>query len=124
LRASGVDVLVSLEAEHRISSATVAEQGILHHQVLFTDMKPPAAHDVIDLCIEIDAYFARQLSVCVHCKAGLGRTGTVLAAYLIWRGRDVRAAIAEIRKREPKFVSSAAQESFLHALSEAIHSQH
>jgi atypical dual specificity phosphatase len=41
----------------------------------------------------------------VHCLAGEGRTGCVLAAYLIrTRGLSADAAMAEIRKAKPQFI--------------------
>jgi atypical dual specificity phosphatase len=45
----------------------------------------------------------------VHCAGGLGRTGTVLAAYLVHRGRSAEEAIAEIRRQRPGSVETPAQ---------------
>lgn len=120
LRGAGVDVLISLEAEHRLDSTHVRRHGIAHYQAPFTDMRAPAAHDMIDLCLELDRLFAEGSSVCVHCRAGLGRTGTVLAGYLIWTGLTAKEAIQKVRLRENKFVSTEAQERFLVALAEAM----
>jgi atypical dual specificity phosphatase len=75
---------------------------------------------MIDLCLELDRLFAEGSSVCVHCRAGLGRTGTVLAGYLIWTGLTAKEAIQKVRLREHKFVSTEAQERFLIALAEAM----
>ncbi len=120
LRECGVDVLISLESEHHLSGSSVAAAGILHREAGFADMRAPAAHDMIDLCMELDALFAAGKSVCVHCKAGLGRTGTVLAGYLIWRGQKATAAIQAIRAKQNRFVSTDAQERFLAALEVAM----
>ncbi|KAK4044982.1 hypothetical protein OUZ56_032388 [Daphnia magna] len=124
LREAGVDVLISLEAEHDLATAEVEAASIEHRSAPFADMHAPAAHDMIDLCITLDGLFAAGKSVCVHCRAGLGRTGTVLAAYLLWKGHSVDEALQKIRAKEPKFVSTETQERFLRALAEAIGDAH
>lgn len=53
----------------------------------------------------------------VHCHAGLGRTGTLCAAYLILRrGFAPEAAIAAIRALRPGSIESPGQEAGLLAL--------
>src|SRR5262245_47236176 len=63
-------------------------------------MDGEAPDDLERLCELIDAMKQRSLGTFVHCQAGQGRTGTVLAAYLIWSER-VRAwdAIDQVRQR-------------------------
>ncbi len=44
-------------------------------------------------------------AVLVHCLAGEGRTGSVLAAYFIkYRGMGATEALAFLRERKPAFV--------------------
>jgi len=56
----------------------------------------------------------------VHCRAGLGRTGTVLAAHLIWEGKGSLSALEYVRRIEPRWVQSEAQVKFLEAFSNKV----
>ena len=57
--------------------------------------------------------------VAVHCGGGLGRTGTLVAAYLAQaRGLSADEAIAEVRKARPGSVETAAQEAAVRAFAE------
>ena len=49
----------------------------------------------------------------VHCEAGLGRTGTLLAAYLISEGRSSEEAIRLVREVEQGAVETKQQMQFL-----------
>jgi protein-tyrosine phosphatase len=54
----------------------------------------------------------------VHCEGGIGRTGTMAAAYWIARGLTVADAIARIRKARRGAVESEDQKRVLHRFAE------
>ena len=62
------------------------------------------------LQVIVDESLKKKSPVVVHCSAGLGRTGTMLASYLVQRGSNTAEALAQVRKRRPGSVETADQE--------------
>ena len=50
------------------------------------------------------------MGVAVHCTAGKGRTGTVLAAYFVNAGLSAREAIQKVRTLRPGSIETPGQE--------------
>jgi ABC-type phosphate transport system ATPase subunit len=115
LRQLGIRRLVSLEPT-AFSPARLAEHGIASVHLPIADMEAPgieAAHAVIT---ETEDRIRRGEPTIYHCKGGLGRTGTLLAAHLIVRGMAPLHTLEELRSIHPRYVQSIAQERFLDQL--------
>ena len=56
----------------------------------------------------------------VHCLGGIGRTGTVLAAWLVREGLTAVEALRRVRLIDAQYVQTAEQEEFLQRYEDAI----
>lgn len=108
LRRQGVGAVLSLTETPLPEEAVAAhELAMLHLPV--PDLHPPAPEQFMTALSFIDRQRSLGHAVVVHCLAGQGRTGAVLAAYLIRRGTPPDAALQEVRARCPGAVGSESQ---------------
>ena len=80
----------------------------------FQPPKPDQLHWAVDF---IERHNRHGAAVLVHCLGGLGRTGTVLACYLVAHGYAPDAAITEVRRARPGSIESDGQEQAVHDFS-------
>lgn len=118
LRDIGVTVLVTLETEPL--RAPLVDYGIRGLIFPIEDMAAPAVDAAIAHCARVAALIAEGQVVALHCRAGLGRTGTMLAAQLVHEGRSAAEALAEARRIEPRWVQSDEQIDFLARFERAL----
>lgn len=68
--------------------------------------------DEINLAVDfINEQIRNKQAVMVHCAAGLGRAGTILACYFIkYKNFSAKQAIKKIRDERPGSIQSESQE--------------
>lgn len=108
LRQQGIQVLLSL-TEVPVRRDWVEDVGLLVMHVPIEDMEAPTQEQLDRCASALDRARAQGMGVAVHCTAGLGRTGSVLAAHLVAQGFTPRAAIARVRELRPGSVETDEQ---------------
>lgn len=108
LRQHGIQLLISL-TEQPPPRRWVNEAGLFLMHVPVQDMEPPT-QEQIDHCVAaLDKARAGQMGAAVHCGAGLGRTGVILACWLVATGVSAQNAIARVRRLRPGSIETDEQ---------------
>lgn len=122
LVAEGVGALVTL-SEEPLDRVAIARHGLRYLHLPVADMTAPSVEEVDRAVSFIERAQEDDLPAAVHCRAGLGRTGTLLACCLVKQGRDSADAVAEIRRLRPGSIETRDQELVVHAYGEHCRAQ-
>jgi atypical dual specificity phosphatase len=107
LKRRGITAVLSLTGR---SPPEVEAAGFATHAIAVRDFHPPTPEQLEDAVSFLERVVTEGGACAVHCGAGLGRTGTVVAAWLVRRGRSPDEAIREVRNRRPGSIETASQE--------------
>ena len=107
---SGVRVLINLH-QRRHPAAVLQKYGLIEVHLPVPDFSPPTQAQLERGVSAIEQATATGTRVAVHCGGGLGRTGTLLACYLVKRGLSPDAAIQRVRELRPGSVETPQQEA-------------
>lgn len=119
LQRVGITTLISL-LEAPLDEDRLKPFGLKSIWVPVKDMQAPSIEQALCLCETIDHLLSEHEVIAVHCLAGMGRTGTALAAYLIWEGQSALDALENVRSIEPRWVQSQVQIEFLNEFELAL----
>lgn len=119
LRGQRVDVLVSL-TETPVDPEALAAHGIEPMHLPVPDFAAPTQDQLDWYIAAVEKWTAEDCVVGTHCEAGLGRTGTFLAALFVARGYGGDAAIAEVRRLRPGSIETKAQEEAVRELARRL----
>ena len=118
-----IDIIVSLLETSELKSLgcdNLTKEIELNNFVWFhfpiTDFDIPTKNSLSELNLllsDLDKFLKKEKNIIIHCKAGLGRTGTIASLLLTKLGISTKNAVQYIRKYRPGSIDTDEQKNFV-----------
>lgn len=109
-RDEGITAVVSLTETPFAPRSYMDEFGFDFHHIPVADFDAPQMEQIEAFVSVVREAKERGGKVVVHCLAGKGRTGTMLACYFVSAGETPERALARVRALRPGSVETELQE--------------
>jgi atypical dual specificity phosphatase len=109
LKGEGFEAIVSL-TESPLSEVLIEKFGFSVKHIPVMDFEAPTLEQIEDFVVFAENARSEGKKLVVHCDAGIGRTGTILACYLVSKGYNAADAIEEVRTKRPGSLETIEQE--------------
>lgn len=106
LESRGIGTVISLTETPPSFEATSIQQ----FRIPVVDFTAPTLQQMIEFVDVVSDSTAGGKPVAVHCTAGLGRSGTMAAVYLVANGATADEAMARVRELRPGSIETEDQE--------------
>lgn len=112
LKQQGILALVRLveQTKAEVNTTQIIKLGFWDCHEPVPDFNVPKPDQIERIIQFIDLSISDGRPVGVSCRFGQGRTGTILACYLVKQGLDATAAIQEVRNKRPGSIENLKQE--------------
>jgi len=115
----GIKVLVTA-MEDTLDEQMIEAVGLDYHYIPILPYGTPSLQQIYEFIELVNRNRQKNRPVAVHCYMGWGRTGTLLAAYLISEGMSASDAIDEVRNKRPGSIETGGQEQVLFIFEQAL----
>lgn len=119
LKSRGIGAIVSLD-ESGLPLYLIADHDLHHLHLPVPDFGVPSLEQARQFVEFVNKELETGRKVAVHCGAGYGRTGTMLACYLVSQGIAADQAIAQVRSRRPGSIETYEQQEFVRLFGEQL----
>jgi protein-tyrosine phosphatase len=98
LKSEGIDAIMNLCAEYCDLHSIESHKGFEVYYLPIQDEEAPKLKALEDALAWLDEAIYLGKKVYVHCRHGIGRTGTIISAYLLRRGLGSKLVNQKIKK--------------------------
>jgi len=119
LKRMGITMLITL-TERDLPTDILHQHGLKNLHLPIYDHETPTLAQIQMLLRRMELLIENGEVLAVHCLAGKGRTGIVLACWWVREGLTAEEALRRVRLIDPRYVQNAEQEEFLQRYEDII----